>query len=109
MKAADTVRRREKREEMQNTARGYRTKGCPTGEEMNNIIKFWFNFISDNFGEYNRILETRVKEMEEMIGILETRGKRMEKMIAIAALAATNAAIVGLLIKVKLCSFSRNQ
>ncbi len=93
MKAVDTERRQQEREETQNAARGYRERECPTGEEMNNIIKFWFKFISENFGEYNRILETRVK--------------RMEKLIAIAALAATNAAIVMLVIKVKF--LSRNQ
>lgn len=56
----------------------YRQNECPTGEEVNNIIKFWFKFISENFKAYNRILEEKVGKMEKMI----------------AALAATSAAIL---------------
>lgn len=74
-----------------NGGSGLRKNECPTGEEMNYIIKFWFSFISDNFKEYNHILETRVKKIEKMI----------------AALAVTNAAIIVMLIKVK--CFLHNQ
>ncbi len=78
------------REKVPNNGSGYRPKEHPTGEEINYIIKFWFRFISDNFKEYNHILETKVAGIEKIT----------------AALAATNAAVIIFLVMKKL---SRSQ
>lgn len=65
----------------------YRSDELPTGKEVNNIVRFWYG-----------ITEEQYKHIVSMLRDEQKLGRK-----AIVALAATSAAIVGLLIKI-LCS-----
>ena len=75
----------------------YRSDELPTGKEVDNIVRFWYGITEEQYKDVVSILR-------EDISLLRDERKIGKKVIA--ALAATSAAIVGLLIKI-LCSLSK--